>query len=179
MNDREQGFTLIELIVSTSILGLVMSAIVASIFLGLQVSDDTQDRLNESHDARLLAAYFTVDGQSADGVRRDASTCTEGTAAGETPIVLFKWTEAGTAKAVSYFVSTVDTEKRLTRRACSGGAPQTEIPVVHRLGATDPSVSCVGSCPVTGTGTPAEVTLTVPEASGEFTFSLTAVRRTA
>lgn len=183
---REDGVTLIELLATVVILGIVISAIGGALFLGLKTSDEAQARLEESHDAQLLSAYFAEDAASQTTLRRDVSTCGEAAAAGETPVAFFKWTESGTTKIASYFVSSVTVggspETQLIRRRCSAGAQTAQFAVVHNLAASAPAITCTPSaaaCPATGSSTTAtSVTITVAEAGG-FSFSLTATRRAA
>jgi prepilin-type N-terminal cleavage/methylation domain-containing protein len=64
----DHGFTLIELIVATSILGMVMAAAVAVLIVSVRTTTATQSRLSESHDAQITAAYFVNDVQGAEQV---------------------------------------------------------------------------------------------------------------
>lgn len=61
----EDGFTLVELVIVVAILGILLVAITAGFVTGFRVVDDTNERLIESHDAQLSAAYFANDVQSA------------------------------------------------------------------------------------------------------------------
>jgi prepilin-type N-terminal cleavage/methylation domain-containing protein len=174
------GFTLVELVFSISILGIVVAAIGAALFVGLKNTDESNARLIESHDAQILTVYFPQDAASATGVRRDVTTCAEGTTAGETAIVFFKWTESGVSKAAGYFTKTVSGERQLIRRKCSAGAMVTEPVMSHNIGAADPTISCTGTgtpCPASGTGTTfTSVTISVTETKG-YAYSLTGSKR--
>jgi len=179
---REAGFTLVELLISISILGIIMAALGAAIFLGLKNTDITNYRMLESHDEQVLSVYFQEDAASATGVRRDVTTCAEASAAGETAVVFFKWTEGGVAKAASYFTKTVGTEKQLIRRKCSAAAIVSEPVMSHFVAVTAPAIACTPaptttSCPVSGTGaTFTSASITVTETAGHV-FTLTGSKR--
>src|SRR5258706_9554580 len=103
----DAGFTLIELVVTLSILGIVITALATAVFVGLKTAGLAESRYLESHDGQIMSIYFSVDAASATGVRKDVTTCAEAATAGETSVVFLKWTEGGVAKAASYFTKTV------------------------------------------------------------------------
>lgn len=164
----ERGFTLVEMLVGLSILGVVSGALVVTLAMGMRTADDTRVRVGEARDAQLVASYFMADAQSAVSVSTSDQTC-----AGQAPIVRFRWTDEGSQKDVAYVARTVGTERRLSRMVCVGGGAATTIDVAHALSPTvAPAVSCPGGC----NGSPARMTLNVTEASG-YTFSVAASRR--
>jgi len=61
----EGGFTLPELLIAITLLGLIVGAITASLILGIKTTDGTAFRLSASHDAQLLSLYFPSDAQNA------------------------------------------------------------------------------------------------------------------
>jgi prepilin-type N-terminal cleavage/methylation domain-containing protein len=141
---RDDGFTLVELLIVVSILGIIMGAIAASFIVSLRVTSETQDRLSESHDADLTSAYFASDFQSAESL--DA-TC--GPSSGS--IMRFSWTDPGSthdsdddeARAVGYVVETQDGERRLNRYLCIGTDTSGEMVTLARLlSDTDPLIEC-------------------------------------
>src|SRR5215212_438489 len=74
---EDSGFTLVELIITIFILGVIVAPLSAVLIFHLKNSDATVARMNETHDAQLANNYFAQDVQAV-GVREDAySTKTE------------------------------------------------------------------------------------------------------
>ena len=172
MNRRsEEGFTLVELLVTTMILGVVVGAVAASLIVGLKTTDDTNQRLAESHDAQMAAVYFAADAQNADDVSLSDGAC------GGVPVVRFLWSEASPAiqKVASYAVVTSGAERRLVRHYCENGVLVRDVVIAHELGTTDPAVACtpVPACTPTSGGVSISVTT-----EGGYAFSLSGSRRT-
>ena len=71
----EEGFTLTEVLVTVVITGIIAGAVTASIIIGLRTTDATVNRLSDSRDAQLAAAYFGTDVQGADKVLTSSATC--------------------------------------------------------------------------------------------------------
>jgi prepilin-type N-terminal cleavage/methylation domain-containing protein len=70
----EQGFTLVELIISMAVLGILIVPLTSSFLLGLLETTSAQERIADSTAAQLISAYLPRDIQSADDVyvgRRD------------------------------------------------------------------------------------------------------------
>jgi prepilin-type N-terminal cleavage/methylation domain-containing protein len=70
MNDgprksSDAGFTLIELVISIGILGVIIVPIVGSMLFGLAESNGIRDRISDSSSAQVLSTYFAPDVQSA------------------------------------------------------------------------------------------------------------------
>ncbi|MEA2534486.1 MAG: hypothetical protein QOJ93_2297 [Actinomycetota bacterium] len=184
----EGGFTLVELLITIVILGIVVPALAAGVVSILHNSATTTQRLYESHDAQIAAAYFANDVQGADvPVPSTDSRCDK---AGTTAVVRFAWTEYDTAavpaayKVVVYSKDTsVGTVPVLRRRFCQGtpnsaalsATPVSDVVIAHYLSSvTAPSV-CLASC----SGQPASsIVLTAVEQSG-YTFKVAGVRRAA
>ena len=62
----EQGFTLVELVVTMSIVSIIVASLAGSFIVGLKSMGSTQQRFDQSHDAQLLSMYFIPDAQSVD-----------------------------------------------------------------------------------------------------------------
>lgn len=163
----DRGVTLIEVLVSIVILGIIIAPLSAGLIAFLRNTDDTTARLSESHDMQISAAYFAKDVQ-AIGVRdwttapyRLQQSIALGAAAGSafypcgaggTPaaIVSFAWDDPTSALGVpavirvSYVVTTVGGERQLHRVSC--GSTASIVVLVHNLDATAPTVTCSTAC---------------------------------
>ena len=99
--DRDEGgFSLIELAVAISVLGLVMGGLVGVFVTLLELAPTTGSIFSESHDAQLAASYWVTDVESADNVSTGARACPT-SPAGSTPLVSFQWPSAGGAGSSS------------------------------------------------------------------------------
>jgi prepilin-type N-terminal cleavage/methylation domain-containing protein len=134
----EDGFTLVELLMSITIIGIIAPTIVGAIVLGLKTTAATTSQLAASHNRQELAAFFTTDVQSAvtiaDETSTDTTTCMS---AGETLVGRLSWTDidftgASTARVVTYVTATVSGEKQLLRHTCAGAVMST-VTVVHAV----------------------------------------------
>src|SRR5437763_10399832 len=65
LDDAQDGFTLVELIVGMAIAGIIFGAIAGALIVGLETTDTTSQRIAESHDAQITSAYLANDVQSA------------------------------------------------------------------------------------------------------------------
>jgi prepilin-type N-terminal cleavage/methylation domain-containing protein len=63
----EHGFTLIEVVVSVAIMGMIMSAVSAALVTSMRSAATTMQRSRETNDAQVVAGFFTRDAQSAGG----------------------------------------------------------------------------------------------------------------
>lgn len=70
---RDDGYTLVELLVSIVILGIVMVPLTGVVIGYLRNVDATNNRMALSHDAQISAAYFAADVASV-GMRDTAAT---------------------------------------------------------------------------------------------------------
>src|SRR5687767_5573095 len=112
----DQGFTLIELLVAIMISGLILGALTTGFIVTLKGTKGTHERLVESHDAQLLAAYLPSDAQSADpalialdGPAVTATTTPTGCGAGSVPPggstnrLRLQWTELASDATLTGF----------------------------------------------------------------------------
>lgn len=181
----DDGFTLVELLVAVTIMGLVLAAVAGVTFVTVGSAADADTRLRESNDLSRVATYFGDDVQAAQTV-----------AVGTTPrcgtdpravVELAGEDFADTAPTITTTVVTYvlragvgGTELHRLACASTGGTPTypltpvRDVPVVL-LSGTMPAVTCGGgTCGPSFTG----VELTVAERSGGLTYRLTGRRRT-
>jgi prepilin-type N-terminal cleavage/methylation domain-containing protein len=185
------GFTLVELLISISIMGIVLTAISGVTFVAVRTAAGADTRLTETNDLLRAATYFADDVQGAQTVSVGTTPrCgTDATAVVELAGQDFTddSTFTITTTLVSYVVRTVPgstgTTAELHRLACTAGTatpsyplvPVTDVPMVRRLSATAPTVTCPGApC-----GSFVQVDLTVLELSGGLRYTLTGRRRTS
>jgi prepilin-type N-terminal cleavage/methylation domain-containing protein len=144
----EAGFTLIEMVLTMTLLGLVVGAVSAAMFLGIGTERDVQTRLAESNSANLLASYFVPDVQQSGPPSTNVSDGPYCGAAGGTVALLLP--QNNNESSVSYFVDPANA-KVLRRRTCTAGAPTgapSGLAVVRNLSAP-PTVSCPTTCTIT------------------------------
>lgn len=140
----EQGFTLLELIVAISLLGIIMIPLAAAFTVAGSASQNARDRLEGSTASLFASAYWADDVQSADTITIGGSACSGGSAE-----VTFAWAADPTAPTgaqsqASYAVrDAAGGGKRLVRIACGGSSATNTL--VPRLG-TVKGVSCDPSC---------------------------------
>ena len=191
----DAGFTLVELLISIVLLGIVMAAVTAAMFGAIGATKSTDVRLGESQDLRLATTYFATDAAGAQ------SFVTSGTARCGTDPVLVELrgegfgTDLAPQVVVQTYVLRTETvdgaaSRVLHRLTCSSSAtppaypltPTADTTVARRLSTTvTPTVACKDSGGATvdcATATAVTVVVGVTSRSGALTASLTGHRRT-
>lgn len=190
---REGGFTLVELIVSIAILGVVMLAVTSAFFAALQADRGTDGRLDASRDVQNATTYFADDGQGAAAVTAvgSAPNC------GPDPLAVvefrgttfdtstFTATPAPTAPVTATYVTYVTRpaaagQVELHRLTCSAVSTTADTDVVvARTLASAQLTSCGSAVPLTPAGCSAATsfTLRLVSADGTQDTSLVATRR--
>lgn len=177
---RDGGFTLPELLVGLTIVGILSAALLGMIAVVLRNDEATGQRLAESQDVQQVVVYLPGDVQSAGPGTYDlapgaASGC--GVADAATNVLAMSWTQLGTTTRVSYRLSNEGGRGVLVRVECSGGAGTSvkvadeleELPAGWSPGTAPAAVTLSG-----GTGD-AFVRLTLTMATGQ-TFTVDAAR---
>lgn len=178
----DAGVTLVELLVSVAILGLIAPVLTGSLVLGWRTTDATVDRLSDSRNRALVPSLFVRDVQNATTVAIGSGTCQQ---AGDTLVVRLRWTTtpasgAAVDRVAAWVTTTTGGVTRLERRSCddSSGSMSAVSSVTTAHGVVGaPAVTCrMSGGGVTACGSAARVELSVTDASGTFT---TAGRRRA
>src|ERR1044071_10493789 len=96
IREREDGFTLIELVIAIAILGIVTSGLATAFITTIRGTKDLHNRFIESQDAQLLATYFPSDVQSANPTTIDtsASPADECSGVTGTNVIRMRWTQS-------------------------------------------------------------------------------------
>lgn len=180
----DAGLTMIEMLLVVMILGVIALPLTTVLIGIITIPAESQQRVADTSDAQLLAAYFENDVQSTDTV--DTTGCSASGVA-----LALHWTdvtapatlsspETTVTKTVVYQVSAASAT--MTRTYCdSTGVTDTQTILSSLDTANPPVFVCDGvACP--GTGSPRTITVTATETpslhdTANYTFSLSATRR--
>ncbi|MPY91921.1 MAG: prepilin-type N-terminal cleavage/methylation domain-containing protein [Acidimicrobiia bacterium] len=135
----DEGFTLVELLLTVTIMSIVVGTLSMALILAMRTTDDAADRMAESQSAQLLNKWLPGDVQQADpgpgGV--DTGETPSGCAQSEgSNVVRFRTTSTTSPPAtsyVSYRLVQTPQEWRLVRFACDAGEPGDSLVAAHLL----------------------------------------------
>ena len=161
---REDGFTLPELVITVSIIGIIAVALTGVVISYLKMTTDTQSRLTESHDVQFAAAYWQRDvasigvrgwdaGSKSFPLQQSVHVTPACTLPAGTRVVTLAWSEyteldstaTPTTITVSYVAEPDAGGFNLIRVRCNGSTRDSSIEVMHSLDAL-PTVSCDTAC---------------------------------
>lgn len=188
-----EGYTLIELIISITILAAITGAITAVFITTFNGNANASQRIHESNDAQLIAGFWTRDAQAAGGTNpftgavdgslgvlptNDDGGCVLG---GGAAVIGFKWKDwtavnVSSTRVANYVYRAATHE--LERRTCTNNVADGVVSLAAQV-ASPPTTACLpaGACP----GMPDTVTITVNERSDHgtspYTFTLSATVR--
>lgn len=184
----EAGFTILELVVSVAVMGMVVVPIAMAFSVGFRVSAETEASLMASASRDRLAHRFSLDVAAVDATGASVSetvTCDTPTPGGGSLLVSLNSTTlvAGSPETtrVTYRVTGSGTDISVVRRTCANapaGAPATngtEVVVAERLGFPGATASAVVLGP--GGGNPCNEFRCQLQVAGKYTFQVTAQRR--
>lgn len=204
--DGDDGFTLIEMVMTVAILGIISATLLGVVLQYLKTAADTGARLNESTDQQFVSTYWQNDVSSLGRRSLAMSTGTFSTeqsvfvgSAGPggcgdsvgTVVVAFLWNEfetdtaapdpwASKPHAVAYVTVPRGSRLALQRIRCKDGAAGQPRTVAHNLVET-PTISCDTTCTASSPPNRVSMTLTVKDAdhadSAGYTTTVSADRR--
>ncbi|MHB8437963.1 MAG: PulJ/GspJ family protein [Acidimicrobiales bacterium] len=179
----EAGFTLIELLIAMSISGLIMTAIVAAVVVGVNDTGVASSQLSQSDDRQLLQIWLPRDALSAQNTTNNVgqSTCAQGMPSGSTVVLVLNGSgvtltttaQGGPANVASYAYESdyvfVPITHHLLRYYCpAGGTSTTGMPVGFALNAVSATIATASGVTT--------VTMTATDTSGN-TFSVASSER--
>jgi prepilin-type N-terminal cleavage/methylation domain-containing protein len=150
---RQRGFTLPEVIMAVTILGIIGATIAAVITAAFSATTGVRERYDASRAAKQAAVYWTPDVESSETVNPGGVICGSGVGAAPRDLVTFAWTEypsvtetaspdpdaSGTGRLATWWLD--DTEPRhVVRRECLRSAPAVavdEVTITSRIAAAD------------------------------------------
>jgi len=158
------GFTLIELVIAVTILGLILVPLTAASTFFITHGQDATGRFADDTSVRSVISLFTTDTQSAESVTApDPAPCGSSSSA----LVTMTWTDNGTIYRASWSMQTSATTTTLVRQRCTGTSLVSTLLVADVQ--STPKVTCTPSC-----ANAATVTMTGTAANGaEFTVAAT------
>jgi prepilin-type N-terminal cleavage/methylation domain-containing protein len=176
----EDGVTLVELLISIVVIGIIMSTIAASLMFVLRTSNTASNRIDDSRGAQGLATYFTADAQSTAhttpivaGVDQGFDTAANIWGCGailppapSANVVSLAWVDGGGKSRRAYRYEQRSGDWVLVRYSCVNGGTPTQALVVAR-GLAPPPVGWTGNSSV-------PVALAVPDDPGSIRITLTA-----
>lgn len=143
MTDNERGMTLIELLISISLLTVIMAGLITAMLLVFDTTDATRSKITDTSAAQLLTSYLVSDAQSADAVQPSGGC----TGASGTHVLELRWTDAANSALVTdvqYVLEPNGTgSSQLTRYAYNAGCTQTDRSVIVRSVGT---ATCISPC---------------------------------
>ena len=162
------GFTLIELVVAVTILGMIIGPLTMATTFYMSRGPQLTGTFADDTSIRAVISLFTTDAQSADTVTvPDPSPCGSAGPA----IVTLTWTEDGTIYRSSWSTQASGSTTTLVRQRCTGTSLVSTLLVADVQSA--PTVTCTPNC-----ANPTMVTMTGVAANGAG-FSVDADRRSS
>jgi prepilin-type N-terminal cleavage/methylation domain-containing protein len=179
----EGGFTLVEMLIAMVLLVVIMGSLAGAAIVGLGLTSPTSQKLSESNDARLAAAWFGIDVRNGEQFAVTPSTtglCAASSSMSSPTDLIDVWPSSSGGSDVSWYYGAIKSNWWLERVTCSsGGANLAYTPVARMLSKTvAPVIVCGASastCP-TGDFYATSVSMTVTELDG-YSYKLSAVSR--
>jgi hypothetical protein len=177
----ESGVTLVELLMSIAISGLIIGPLSAGLIIGLRTSGETATRLAGSSDAQFLSITLPSDIESAGNAAGDIvwSPTANVECSGVTNVLRLRWTATDSGSAVIYQAAYSITGNatagwKLNRSYCVGaGAPTTRTLLRNLASATAVTIAVVDP----------KISMTITEAKNAanptaYVFTISGTQRT-
>gem|GEM_PF-3127849 len=117
----EGGFTLAELLLAVTILGVIGFALTEAIIVGLKTTQGTADREGTAAVTQELSSYFTADAESAELVT-DSAQDGDCASSPDPVVVHLQWDDLGVTTTAFYALSPAPGGGQdLVRYFCGGG----------------------------------------------------------
>jgi len=181
------GFTLIEVLITVTITGMIMSVIAMSCFVGIRTTTDQQRSLHQSNAEQLTANWFVADVQAACNPGLTVPTCARspnpstasGSACGSTALFTIDSLSSATASGADTTVAYVFQNSLLNRLSCPYGSTSTASTVPLAANVTSAAVSypASGSCAGQFQLTLTIAGSTLGNGTSDYSFTLCAQRR--
>ncbi len=177
---RDEGFSLIELLLVIVIVPIVIGSMALAIISALQQQTTVSNRLADSSDSQLTSALYVRDVQSATMVTTSGSaTSPVPCGSGTTFLLGLNWNKpSGGQNVVSYWV----TSGKLVRNSCTGGSPS--VNAINIDGITSVAATICPTCASSGwtsgwvsTAGVSSISLAVTQSASNFRYNLLAVPR--
>lgn len=174
----EHGFTLVELMLATVIMGIIVVPLTAGIIVGLRTTEQTRVRLKGSNDAQLLSVWFPPDVQSTGNQSGDVATTSNSECSGVSNVLRLQWRETQGSTTTTYRVAYA------TRTATSGGYELVRYACTNSGSASTHVVArnlaSASAVTISTSGTRISMTVTGAAAQNDtgYTFTVSGNRRT-
>ncbi len=171
---RDRGTTLVELIIAVTLLGIVSGAIAGALYFGIQTTNKSGTRLDQSMSEMAVTRYLTGDIMSAEGPLRingADSRC------GAATLILYSRSDAVLAAPDTAVMWTLSGGEIL-RQTCTTatGAKSTVRTVAREISAFDPTCGTATS-PCTAASVSVGFTAAAANGVPSESWSLTVTRR--
>lgn len=131
--DADGGFSLIEMLIVTVVIGIIMSAITTAVVTTINAAPDTEARLDDARSTRMLATWLSHDTTSAPpflpeqaqggmNITTTATADNNDCGGSGSNLLHLQWTEDGhitTTHVANYRFVVVGAEASVRRYACS------------------------------------------------------------
>lgn len=177
-NPSEDGFTLVEMVISILILGIILAPLLSSYVLGLGAATSTAQAVSNSSDAELVAGYFSADIAGATSVSPSdvTGTCGAGStliqtksvdlaATGTPPVTYVSYVLTATtpASALGLSAGSVDKLERVTCNAAGAETGRQTLADTVKMTPPDAPVLLCDASTCTSGQKPQTVSLTLTE----------------
>lgn len=120
--DDDEGFTLVELLVVVTILGIISFALTEAVIVGFKTTDAVTTDVTRSSAVQILRSYFTADAQHASQAFLDDTSCAA-SAPGKAVVLHLYSTDQGPSREIAYSMedgaAPVAGQGELVRRTCT------------------------------------------------------------